>query len=230
MTCWRLVCVSPCRIELDWDVAAYTIGPFPCKRPRSNLDKAKSWSKTTTASQRINRLHNLTFVGCTTEEFTAGQFVRVVPWLQNWICSAALHDLVVSFQSAMQVFEHVDSIGFHPKYQKYPRDKLIKTGAKENISDLSLRFLSKWKNIYIYVYVYIYMCIYIYIFYVIIFLSFRWVSRPKVSSTANLAYSWNGTRCCGNLGIYGVVLLSPSLRFVGELNIYIYMDSYYYKL
>ena len=108
------VLTCPCRNECDWDVAVCTIASFPCKQPRSNLDKAKSWgkrSKTITASQRINRLRNLTFVGCTTEEFTAGQFVRVVPWRQNWMCSVMLHDFVISFQSATQVFKNVDSIG-----------------------------------------------------------------------------------------------------------------------
>lgn len=69
------------------------------------------------------------------------------------------------------------SIWFHPKYQNHPHEKFVKTDAKENVFDFSTLF----------------------------FLSFRWVSRPKVSSTANLAYSWNGTRCCGNFGIYGVV-------------------------
>ncbi len=221
MTCWRLVCVSPCRIELDWDVAVYTIGPFPCKRPRSNLDKAKSWSKTTTASQRINRLRNLTFVGCTTEEFTAGQFVRVVPWLQNWICSAALHDLVVPFQSAMQVFEHVDAIGFHPKYQKYPRDKLIKTVAKENISNLSLRFLSKYR---------IYICVYVYI-YIYFLTSFSYLSGGSQGQRWAQRQTWL-TRGMGRgaveiLGFTESFLLSSSLPFVGELNIY---GAYYYKL
>ena len=186
------VLTCPCRNECDWDVAVCTIASFPCKQPRSNLDKAKSWgkrSKTITASQRINRLRNLTFVGCTTEEFTAGQFVRVVPWRQNWMCSVTLHDFVIFGMSygcvplrchaSLQECGFDSSIWFHPKYQNHPREKFVKTDAKENVFDFSTLF----------------------------FLSFRWVSRPKVSSTANLAYSWNGTRCCGNFGIYGVVFV-----------------------